>query len=76
MPTLCCMVQIMSVTAFDCKYVHILVLSYLISSYIICNDPRDSIFELRHNFSKEETHSPFSQARSLIFYNIVSQFVI
>ena len=30
MPTLCCMVKIMSVTALDCKYVQFLILTYLI----------------------------------------------
>ena len=43
MPTLCCMVKIMSVTAFDWKYVKFLILIYLISSYIICNDSRYKI---------------------------------
>ena len=56
------MVKMMSVTASDCKYVLFLILIYLVSSYIICNDSRDSIF------LKEETHSPFTQARSLIVY--------
>ena len=50
MPTLCFMVKSMSVTAFDCKYVQFLILIYLISSYIICNDSCDSILEQRHNF--------------------------
>ena len=44
------MVKMMSMTAFDCKYVLFLILIYLVSSYIICNDSRDSIFEQRHNF--------------------------
>ena len=57
------MVKMMSVTASDCKYVLFLILIYLVSSYIICNDSRESIF------LKEETHSPFTQARSLIVYN-------
>ena len=57
------MVKRMSVTASDCKYVLFLILIYLVSSYIICNDSRDSFF------LKEETHSPFTQARSLIVYN-------
>ena len=43
MPTLCCMVKIMSETAFDCKNVQFLILIYLISSYIICNDSRYKI---------------------------------
>ena len=38
------MVKIMSVTAFDYKYVQFLILIYLILSYIICNDSCDSIF--------------------------------
>ena len=49
MPSLCCMAKMMSVTAFDCKYVLFLILMYLVSSYIICNDSLDSIFEQRHN---------------------------